>query len=817
MTIGIDDFDPLSIGYVPPDYVPPKPPPSGDWANIASLAAGRTDYRSVNFSGLNPGGTANLNGTYTVLSSTAHQVTLSNPEIINPNWSDIDVATAYSSASLSTSGERWVGPFVVDLDGLDRVMSNFIALGGLYSINKEGKQYAVSVEMLMEVTPVDQLDSDIGPPEFFYLTLTGDNTLKSQVADTLTGFVSVHGRSSVRVRRLTPTDLNYEGTLVDEVKWRDAYGMAQVDVDNFGDITMAHARTYATSGATSVKDRKLNLNARRRVPERVDGVFTEHLVGSDRIDDIISAICLDPRLGNRPPGQVDFDNIYDIVGEVEDYFGSPLACEFGYTFDNDNVSFEEMIITVASASFCRPYRQGAVIRLKFERATEDSVILFNHRNILPKTQHRAVNFGVLDDHDGIELDWTAAKDGASLSYEIPYDRTALSPLKTDMPGVRSPQLAYWHSWRAWNRLQFQSVSLEQETTQEAALVIPSDRILVTNLTAPPGFEGQVMEVDGLNLRLSQPTTFAEDVDHTIFIQHVDATVEALGVGPWVPGVDEDEDPYWVTLANTPRLSLAVGVELSYQTLYEIIPATDRRPRAYLVTEREPNSNFTENLRAINYSPMYYINDEIVTWLPFSEPSFRDQSPWMRDGVGVGDATTVFDDPRAKYVFRGTGSGSSVHFSTFTPPSSYTKAVWVNRDDQTTDASLLAATHEVFGFVGSQLNAGHDGTQVSLEWPAMSVWHHVAITYDIDAGEMFLYLDGQVVDQADGVPSRTLAQFTAFTGFLGRADDLRLWKRALTPTEVDNLWRATRVRPGGFLGTEDGFAITTEDGQNINLG
>lgn len=791
-TYEIDSVNSTSITLVNPATV------NSDWGLLDEYPSDRTEYRSSILSIPTSTTGLDLNGTYTVLSVTSSTITLSNPSVVNSAWNNLDDlpgnATEWASPSLSTSGERWIGPFVVDVNGQDKVLANFVGLSGLYRVTNKGKQYAEGVGIELELTPVDSEDVATGPAETFTAYMYGSGDNKESVGYTLTAEPSFTGRMKVRARRTTPTDYDYDGTIVDEVKWRDCYGLAPVEATDFGDVTTVHVRTYATAGATSVKDRKFNLKATRKLPERVSGsTFTTSLVGTDRADAILSAICLDPYIGNYALERVDFDNIYDTIAEVESYFGSTKAVEFGYTFDDDNLSFEETLAIVANCCFCSAYRQGSLIRITFERATEDSVLLFNHRNILPRTQNRSVTFGVNDDHDGIELKWTSPKDGATLTYDIPYDRSALSPRKVEFPGIRSGELAYWHAWRAWLKLKHQSVTLEQECTQEAALVLPSDRVLITDQTRPPGFEGEVLGVDGLDLLLSQPTTFATGVAHTIFIQHIDATVEALPVTAWTPPVgwdpasDEYPAEYRVTLGTAPRLDLAVGEALSARPTYEIVAATDARSRAYLVTEREPQSNFTEVLRVINYSPMYYINDQIVLWLSMQEQSLRDQSPWQRDGVISGTASVVNDTARGKFVYAATGTGAQVDFETFTPSASYTKALWI----KATSGGLLTSTGETFALSGGNLIAGHGSTAVSVPAPSSSTWTHVAVAYDGDADVMELYLDGELVDEASSVARGTLAQLVAFDDLVGRADDLRLWKRALSSVEIRTLFRSTQ--------------------------
>jgi hypothetical protein len=809
------DVDGGGGGVQPGDTTPPTQ--SGDWAAIATFAAGHTDSKPVNFSYLDTGTLVDLSGTYTVLSVTTNQIVLSNPAIVNPSWDNIGApgdATIYASPYLSTSGERWVGPFVCDLDSLDRVFANFVALNGLYGVNKKGKQFSRTETALVEITPIDGDDFPIGGPESFTISLTGSKDNKDPLGSTMRAFPSFVGRCHIRARRISPTDLNKDNQCVDEIRWRDTYGLAPVDVDSFGNVTTVHVRTYATNSALATKERRFNLQATRRLPERVAGSTFAGLVGTDRVDAIMSAIALDPYIGRRSRDQIDFDSIYDTVADIEAYFGSDEAVKFGYTFDDNSLSFEETFQAVATCAFSRAYRQGSLIKLDFERATEDSVLLFNHRNTIPNTQQRAYTFGVADGHDGVELEWTAAKDGAQLIYNIPLDRSATSAFKAEVPGIRSDPLAFWHAWRAWNRIVHQTMTIEQEVTQEGGLVLPGNRALITDLTRSPGFEGEVTGVDGFDLTLSQPTEFAPGVAHTIFVQHVDATVEALPVGPWVPGAGEDEDAYRVTLGSAPRMALAFDPELSARAGYEIVPASDRRSRAVIISERDRNTDFTETIRAINYSFLYYQQDELVLWIDFLRADFTDNGPFERNGTPVGGAVTTADAQRGN-VYDG-AVGRSVTFPNFVPPVSYTKAAWVMRADLTSAGALLGNAHETFGFAaGAALQAGHDGVQVSAPWPEAGHWHHALAAYDADAGTIELYIDGELVD-SDAAPARTLTQLVGFTDTVGLVDDLRLWKRALSPREVIEVYRAGRLYATGGLITEDGLSLTTEDGLSLSL-
>jgi hypothetical protein len=94
-----------------------------------------------------------------------------------------------------------------------------------------------------------------------------------------------------------------------------------------------------------------------------------------------------------------------------------------------------------------------------------------------------------------------------------------------------------------------------------------------------------------------------------------------------------------------------------------------------------------------------------------------------------------------------------------------------------------------------------GSNVSyLPDPAALVgrWHMLVVTMDLSSGTRKIYWDGKAVatDTGGGNPKKTapftLAESSVFTGrfFNGRIDEAALWGRALSASEVANIYAAT---------------------------
>lgn len=427
---------------------------------------------------------------------------------------------------------------------------------------------------------------------------------KSMRGQTLQAVLSegAKGRVKVRFRRTTPLQEYKNEQITDELSIRDCYGIGPITQEHFGNVTTVQTRVQATSGMTANKERKLRCIVTRKVLQRnEDDTFGPALVPSQNAADIICHMALDPYLGGRTVSELDVPQIYGAVADGAAYFGFPESMQFDYSFDDDNISFEEMTQIVAQAVFSTAYRQGSVLKLFLEKETSDSTLLFNHRNKLPGSETRTVRFGVLDDYDGVEFDYRTFN-GESKTIFIPPDQSAVKPKKMERAGVVTDEQATIHAYRIWNRMRYQNTTVEFDATGEASQLVLNERVEVSDNTRPDIFDGNVVSQDGLILELSQPFTPTGGVTYNIFLQ---LPTGGLDVIPVVAGAD---DMHVVLQAPTSQV-LPLEPENWADVVYQIVGDTAVRSSAFLVSEKGPYDKRSVKVQAINYDPRYYQNDQ----------------------------------------------------------------------------------------------------------------------------------------------------------------------------------------------------------------
>lgn len=554
------------------------------------------------------GSPINLNGgPYLISHIYQYGLVFDNPQAINGGFNNIETqyapnhSTEYKNIDVKLDLVREVGSFFLDHTDIAQIIVNVTSENGLY---KEGNGGKIRVDVTVEVylLPVNSAGIADGSLEVYSGIIIGSSTTKSQRAKTIYITPATSKRYRITIKRVSDTDLGFDGNVVDEVKVVDCFIMKTINKSHFGNVTTVYSKTIATQRATAVKNRKLNMLVYRKLPILVNNEFSTTLYPTSHAGDIICAIAQDPYIGGMTLSSIDVNNIYDTIYDVHTYFGTALSGEFNYTFDSDNMSFEEMLTMICEAIHCVPYRQNNLIKISFEKKTDLSTLLFNHRNKIPQTEQRNIEFGNQSDYDGVELTFTDPADDAQIEFYIPYDKSAKNPKQIKAIGIRNKIQAYFLAWREYNKILHERFYVEFEALQEADLLVVRDRILVADNTRADVIDGEIVNKNGLILTLSQPMIFSPGKTYKIFLQMPSGFVESITI---TAGSNE----YDVVLAIAPSEQLVYGADKYAKTTYLIVANDDAREKAFIVQEKTPQSSFTSKLKCVNYDNRYYDNDK----------------------------------------------------------------------------------------------------------------------------------------------------------------------------------------------------------------
>lgn len=538
----------------------------------------------------------NLNGTYTIQTVSTNTITLVDPELSNFDWSKLGLLPNQNTQSQSLAirldklNNSWVGWYNLDLDNAEELILNFFYQNGLFYQDSKGGVWYDQMTALVQYQYIEPDGQPVGQIYDTYFTIA--NNSKSPFGTTRRISLATPGKIRFRLARTTPTK---NDKTQDLTKIRDVYAASRSTILNYGDVTVVRSRTLGTEGALSLKERKLNMLVTRKLPWNGTGGLT----ATKSAAQALIYLALDDRNGRRSKYEIDIPQITAEIESVNNYFASDKASEFSYTFDDSNLSFEEMAGMIASACFCETYRFGNKLRLKCERPQENSVLLFNHRNKAPGSEKRTYSQGIAKDYDGIELEYTSSIDDARVKYVVPNDM-ARNPLSIKTSGIRNEAQAITRAWREWNKLLYRHTDVEFVALSESEILNRNDRILVADNTIQDTQDGDVEHIDGLVVFTSQPVLFDSTV-HYAYLQMPTGSVDMIQC---MAG----ENEYEIILTRAPIEPLITEDEMLSKTKYLVVKASTGENEAFLLSEMEPSDERSNLVKCVNYDARYYQND-----------------------------------------------------------------------------------------------------------------------------------------------------------------------------------------------------------------
>jgi hypothetical protein len=425
------------------------------------------------------------------------------------------------------------------------------------------------------------------------------------------------GSTRVRVRRSSNHDFGFSGNVVDEIKYESLSAVTLITDNNFGNVTTVQVVTKATERALSLKERKFNALVTRKLPtyngtawsgvlDDDGSVLSGSINATTSFVDTLAAITQDPFIGRQTISTIDLAQIYARYSEIGSYFSlgtEPMA--FHYTLDSDNISYEETIRMIANAVFCIAYRQNGKIRFSFDRPQTSSTALFTHRNKKPSSDVISRRFTADDEFDGIELTYNDNVTDAQEVIKLPLSGTATNYKKIELAGVREYEVAYLRAAREYNKLKYQRISIETETTMDGRLLLPNQRIDIVDNTRFDSQDGEVIAQSGLTLTLSRNLVFGVGT-HSILLMKRDGSLESIGC---TAGTNANQ--VVLDYAPSEAINTTHGGANGVRTIFSFGADSVASANSYLVQEVNISDKSYVKVSAINYDANYY-NDDLLT-------------------------------------------------------------------------------------------------------------------------------------------------------------------------------------------------------------
>ena len=547
-------------------------------------------------------------------------VTLTGPSVYPTHATTPGLFDTYTgdkvTATLTVDNDLtdWTPWFTLPDTTRTEVWTNVTAPQGMYK--DDGAKSMASVEYQVQIQRLTSALVPTGSAQTVTGSLSG--AASTERGETLEYVTSWVGPARVRARRSTPFDYDFSGLVNDEIQWADLFAVSPVDRPHFGNKTTIQTVTPSTPRAAAVRDRELNCLASRLLPTfngtTWSGAFNaegRHVSGTinktSRIVDIIAAVAQDPLIGRRTlADDIDVAQIWTVQQALNAW--NPLCGEFNYTFDTDEISFEETVNTIANAAFCEAYRQNGKIRLALDRPQATSVALFTHRNkalSLPSEPKEAITrkFANDSEYDGVELSYADQDTESQETIRLPLDGSYTKLRKIEIPGIAHYEQAWFRANRELARIRNQRLTVETDVTLDARRLRPNDRIDIVDNTRFKSYDGEVIRREGLVLTLSRDVAFKPSTPHSIVLMKRDGSTQSIAC------TEVAGEPNKVLLAGAPSEALVTDPtpESGIRTIFSFAADSARGAMAWLVQELRPQGQYIQ-IAAVNYSDAYYTAD-----------------------------------------------------------------------------------------------------------------------------------------------------------------------------------------------------------------
>jgi hypothetical protein len=212
--------------------------------------------------------------------------------------------------------------------------------------------------------------------------------------------------------------------------------------------------------------------------------------------------------------------------------------------------------------------------------------------------------------------------------------------------------------------------------------------------------------------------------------------------------------------------------------------------------------------AIAQTPSYVPTNGLIGWWPFNGNA-NDESGNGNNGT-VNGATLTTDRnniSNAAYSFDGNNVLIPLNQTIVNMPSR-TISLWFNSSTPQSGGRLFETTSYSWGigcYNSTQFGCWYQKSNkaynaVNLNFGGHNTWHNLVYVCDSVSGNVKVYLNGVNVHSSIAVsnPGNPIAwlnhfikvgQGNANESFIGKIDDIALWNRSLTPTEITNLYNS----------------------------
>ena len=325
---------------------------------------------------------------------------------------------------------------------------------GLYWMADDGGLWRNTVELIVEITPINDAGEAIGAATYESIVIS--EATNTPIRRTYMYVRSV-GRYAVSMWRSTASSGRAQDR--DAVHW---YGLKAVLYSTgrvYGDTTLLTCRFVSSEAVSGDITNRIGVDCTRLLP--VGGASSNV---ADHVRDIVTNTVYG---GKRPVGEIDAPALTELRAASKGFNG---------IFDQ-KISLWSALEAVMQPTRASPVTDGQLISAVIDAAQTTPKFAFTQSNIVKDSVSYEWSFDQVGDKDGFEVEWRNPVTWVA-EYEI-YPSSSIDPESVTLMGCTSASIAQAHAKYLWQRRLYNRKTVKFKTELDGHLPQLNDKISVT--------------------------------------------------------------------------------------------------------------------------------------------------------------------------------------------------------------------------------------------------------------------------------------------------------------------------------------------------
>jgi hypothetical protein len=402
---------------------------------------------------------------------------------------------------------KWVGPFETCKPGQHgtRIEIDVVFPGGLYSMDGSGNLAGRGISITVEYTPIDDNGAAAGAPVTRVEPFSSGSNTPQRYSRT---WEVPQARYRVRVKR--DTDSDGKANTSDLAIWSGFKFFLDGPADGttaYGAVTLVVVKLKATNGIASDAASTIRFKVTRMLSPLGVGA---PVPTANPADAFVDVMCADYG-GNRPRNDDELD--LPLLAELRDKWEYHNG--FNAVFDQPSTVWEALGLSVQTV-VAAPLPVGSRMSLVEDAPQPVRSQLFTDANMAAGSLQVTHQWDRAGTPAGTRVEY---RDPRTFSQAAVFEPPGAPDYQTiTLFGCTSEEVAQQHADLAIDRRRLQRVNASFVTELEGLSCLPGQRIAIQAKSMRWGRAAWVIQVDGLNLYVSEPMPWEAGEVHGIILR-----------------------------------------------------------------------------------------------------------------------------------------------------------------------------------------------------------------------------------------------------------------------------------------------------------